>query len=92
MAELLQISEKYLTTHIIYIAMSVSIQIHEEVYMKLSQVVGDDIQKATEQAILEWIERRNAFSKDTFYTLKPVSLGVKELSSDVDSTLYGEKK
>ena len=72
--------------------MSVTIQIHEDVFMKLSQVVGDDVQRATEQAILEWIERRRAFSKDTFYTLKPVSLGVKELSSEVDSSLYSEKK
>ena len=71
--------------------MNVSIHIRDDLYEEFVRLVGDDIDRATEQAIVEWIERRKAFSKDSFFNLKPVATGVKEMSSNVDGTLYGEK-
>ena len=71
--------------------MNVSIHIRDELYEEFVRLVGDDIDKATEQAIVEWIERRKAFSRDSFFNLEPVATGVKEMSSNVDGTLYGEK-
>ena len=65
--------------------MTVSIQIDDDVYLELTRIAGNEIREATEQAIKEWIERRKAFANDAFYTLKPVSLGAKDIASEIDA-------
>jgi hypothetical protein len=72
--------------------MSVSIEIGDDVYSELSQMVGDDVRRATEQAIREWMDRRKAFANDPFYKLKPVALGAKDIASTIDPSLYGGDK
>ena len=65
--------------------MTASIEINDDVYLELTRITGNNVREVAEQAIREWIERRKAFANDAFYTLKPVSLGAKDIASEIDA-------
>jgi len=71
--------------------MILSITIRDDLYLELLHLVGDDVNRVTEEAIAEWLERRKAFARDPFFTLRPVSTGIRDGASRIDSTLYGEE-
>ena len=72
--------------------METLIKIDKKTYRELTRLAGENIDKITEQAILEWIGRRGSFTKDAFFKLKPVSTGIKDIASEIDTTLYGENE
>lgn len=72
--------------------MKTLIKVDTKTYQQMSRIAGKNINKAAEQALLEWIERREAFTTDTFFKLKPVSTGIKDIALEIDTTLYGENE
>lgn len=70
--------------------MILSITIRDDLYRELMHLAGDDVNRVTEEAISDWLERSKAFARDPFFTLGPVPTGIRDAASSIDSTLYGE--